>query len=102
MAQLPEAFRRHANAPYLSDPDTRAALATGEFVVTLSESIASVRELVSIYRLRAAHLQQFTSPYGRQLASDVAEFCRCLERQDPDSTVAMSEVSLAWISTDRK
>jgi len=94
MADIPDAFRRHASAPYVSDADVQAALAVGSFVVNFVDSAVPAGNLAYVYRRRARHLKKFATHYGQRLASDVANFSLLLERLDPTAEVAMSEIEL--------
>jgi hypothetical protein len=94
VSTVPEAFRRHADAKYVSDADVQVALAAGRFTSGAFRQPVPVRELLRTYRIREANLARIDTVHARRLADDVATLCSSLERLPPDASATSTYVTL--------
>ena len=100
MSTVPEAFRRHAGAKYVSDADVQAALAVGRFTSGAFGRPVPVRELLHTYRIREENLARIDTGHARRLADDIATLCTSLERLPADASATCTYVTLddgRWI-----
>jgi hypothetical protein len=79
VSTIPDAFRRHGAAKYVSDAEVQAALEAGRFTAGAFSRPVPVRELLRTYQIRKAHLATIDTAHARRLAEDVATLCASLE-----------------------
>jgi hypothetical protein len=93
VSAIPEAFRRHAAAKYVSEADVQAALEAGRFTSGAFGRPVPVRELLRTYQIRKAHLATIDTAHARRLEDDVATLCAALERLPLDASATATYVT---------
>jgi hypothetical protein len=73
-----EFIARHSQSDFRHKDELLSLLTSGDATFENNPSLVSCRDLLSIYRRRADHLQKFATPHAHQLRDDVLALCEGL------------------------